>query len=125
MALVPYALQNQLEKLAPSYMEVPSGSKINIQYFESGKAPELYVRLQEVFGLLEAPRINDGKTRLLIHLLSPARRPVQVTQDLMSFWSTTYKEVRKELKIRYPKHAWPEDPFTAVAVKGPIRKKTK
>ncbi|OFY90529.1 MAG: hypothetical protein A3K10_04190 [Bacteroidetes bacterium RIFCSPLOWO2_12_FULL_31_6] len=80
------------------------------------------VRLQEVFGLFETPTINDGRTKILLHLLSPAYRPVQVTQDLKSFWTNTYSEVRKELRVRYKKHSWPEDPFTAIAVKG-VKKK--
>lgn len=73
------------------------------------------VRLQEVFGLTETPRIAGGRVALLVHLLSPAHRPVQVTQDLASFWRTTYFEVRKDLRGRYPKHHWPEDPLTAEA----------
>ena len=121
--LIPYELLSKVDVLAPSYLLVPSGSKIAIDYFESGKDPEISVRLQEIFGLLQTPTVNEGRIHLLIHLLSPARRPVQVTQDLMSFWSTTYQVVRKELKIRYPRHAWPEDPFTAEAVKGPIKKR--
>jgi ATP-dependent helicase HrpB len=82
------------------------------------------VRLQECFGLLETPRVNEGQVKILMQLLSPGFKPVQVTQDLKSFWSTTYHEVKKELKRRYPKHAWPDDPFTAKAVRGVVRRKT-
>jgi ATP-dependent helicase HrpB len=76
------------------------------------------VRLQEMFGLAETPMVNEGRTSVLLHLLSPGFKPVQVTQDLKSFWHTTYYEVRKELRMRYPKHSWPEDPWTAEAVRG-------
>ncbi|HET6991345.1 MAG TPA: ATP-dependent helicase C-terminal domain-containing protein, partial [Bacteroidia bacterium] len=103
-------------------ISVPSGSQIKIQYHPDGSAPVLAVRLQEIFGMLETPAINNGKTKLMIHLLSPAYRPVQVTQDLHSFWKNTYAEVRKELRMRYPKHSWPEDPYTAVAIRGAKRK---
>jgi ATP-dependent helicase HrpB len=80
------------------------------------------VRLQEVFGLTETPTINEGRTKVLMHLLSPGYKPVQITHDLKSFWQTTYHEVRKELRMRYPKHSWPEDPWKAQAVKGVKRR---
>jgi ATP-dependent helicase HrpB len=115
--------QKKLNELAPEKIEVPSGSFISIQYSQQGSPPILAVRLQELFGMMETPMINNGKTKLMIHLLSPAYRPVQVTQDLASFWKNTYQEVRKELKVRYPKHSWPEDPFTAKAVRGVIKKR--
>jgi len=108
--------QQALNKLAPQKIEVPSGSKININYFFNGATPVLSVRLQEVFGLSDTPRINDGKTALVLHLLSPGYKPVQVTSDLKSFWNNLYHEVKKELQRRYPKHAWPDDPWTAPAV---------
>ncbi len=123
-SVLPPDLNQHLDKLAPINLKVPSGSLIPLKYFMDGRAPEIHVRLQEVFGLLETPLINDGRTKVLIHLLSPARRPVQVTQDLKSFWTTTYSEVRKELRIRYPRHSWPEDPWTAEAVRG-VKPKTK
>jgi len=107
-----------LSKLAPTTLEVPSGSDIKLDYKTDGSSPVLSVRLQELFGLTETPKINDGKTKVLIHLLSPGYKPVQVTQDLKSFWQNTYPEVRKELRMRYPKHSWPEDPWTAQAVRG-------
>lgn len=113
---LPWEKQQELDKLAPKKIDVPSGSSIRIQYFADGAAPVLSVRLQEVFGLSETPRVNNNKIGLLMHLLSPGFKPVQVTSDLKSFWDNTYFEVRKELKRRYPKHAWPDDPWTAEAV---------
>ncbi|MFO1377122.1 MAG: ATP-dependent helicase HrpB [Steroidobacteraceae bacterium] len=106
----------RLDGLAPSHIEVPSGSRIAIDYTDPA-APSLAVRLQEVFGLLETPRIGGGRVPLTLTLLSPAQRPVQVTRDLRSFWERGYAEVRRELKGRYPKHYWPDDPFTATATR--------
>ncbi len=120
--LLPYPLQRQLELLAPKTISVPSGSNIRLMYFSDGSAPVLAVRLQEMFGQLVTPTINDGRTPVLLHLLSPAFRPVQVTQDLNSFWRGAYFEVRKDLRIRYPKHSWPEEPLLAQAVRGAKRK---
>ena len=120
--LLPWEKQNMLNKLAPSHISVPSGSSIRLQYFADGKQPELAVRLQEIFGWEETPTVNDGKTKILIHLLSPGYKPVQITQDLKSFWDNAYHEVRKELKSRYPKHSWPEDPWNAEAVRGAKRR---
>jgi len=108
--------QNELNILAPSKLEVPSGSKIPIEYFVNGATPVLSVRLQEVFGLSDTPMLNRGKTKVVLHLLSPGYKPVQVTTDLKSFWNNLYHEVKKELQRRYPKHAWPDDPWTADAV---------
>ena len=110
--------QKSFNKLVPEKIEVPSGSNIKIQYSEHGDNPVLSVRLQEVFGWLETPRINDGSVNLRLHLLSPGFKPVQVTEDLKSFWENTYFEVKKELKRRYPKHSWPEKPLEAAAVRG-------
>lgn len=116
--------QQSLNKLAPAKIEVPSGSKINIQYLVNGAAPILSVRLQEVFGLSDTPVLNDGKNRVVMHLLSPGYKPVQVTSDLNSFWDNLYFEVKKELQRRYPKHSWPDDPWSATAVaKGRSQKK--
>jgi ATP-dependent helicase HrpB len=108
--------QQALNSLAPQKLEVPSGSNISIQYFSNGAVPVLSVRLQEVFGLSDTPIINNGKTKVVMHLLSPGYKPVQVTSDLNSFWNNLYFEVKKELQRRYPKHAWPDDPWTAPAV---------
>jgi ATP-dependent helicase HrpB len=115
--------QQMLGQLAPEKIEVPSGSKIKIEYQEEGLQPRLSVRLQELFGLIDTPRINQGKNALLLEMLSPGFKPVQLTQDLKSFWSNGYFEVRKELKRRYPKHEWPENPLEAEAVRGVKRKR--
>ena len=105
-------LRPRLNELAPTYLTVPSGSRIRLRY-TPGEAPVLAVKLQEVFGLTDTPRIAGGRVAVILHLLSPAQRPIQVTQDLRSFWERTYAEVRKELKGRYPKHPWPDDPWNA------------
>ena len=112
LSMLPYEKQLELDRLAPAKMHVPSGSGIALMYFERGETPVLAVRLQEVFGLPDTPNINAGKTAVVLHLLSPGFKPVQVTSDLRSFWNNTYHEVKKELKRRYPKHAWPEDPWS-------------
>ena len=109
--LLPWPLPQRLDELAPKSLEVPSGSRIRIDY--SQDPPVLAVRLQELFGLAQTPRIAGGRQGVLLHLLSPAQRPVQVTQDLASFWAGTYLEVKKDLKGRYPKHYWPDDPLIA------------
>lgn len=111
-----------IDKLAPNYIQVPSGSKIKIQYFANGTQPVLAVRLQEIFGLTGTPKINDGKIPLLIHLLSPGFKPVQITSDLKSFWENTYFEIKKQLRIKYPKHSWPDNPLIAKPLKGIIKK---
>jgi ATP-dependent helicase HrpB len=110
--LVPWELARKLESAAPTHLEVPSGSRIPIDYANPAE-PTLSVRLQEMFGLTETPRIAGGKVPVTIHLLSPARRPVQVTRDLASFWKNGYRDVKSELKGRYPKHYWPDDPLVA------------
>lgn len=115
-------MQAALDRLAPEKIAVPSGSLIKLQYQQNGAAPILAVRLQEVFGLADTPTVNEGKTSVLLHLLSPGYKPVQVTTDLRSFWDNTYFEVRKELKRRYPKHAWPDDPWQEKAIKGVKRR---
>ncbi|WP_019419430.1 ATP-dependent helicase HrpB [Paenibacillus sp. OSY-SE] len=115
-SMLPWDMRQQLEQEAPTHLAVPSGSRIAIDYSDPER-PVLAVRLQEVFGLKETPRIAMGKVPLTLHLLSPAQRPVQVTQDLASFWQTTYFDVKKDLKGRYPKHYWPDDPHEAVATR--------
>ncbi len=102
----------RLEQLAPTHVTVPSGSRKRLHY-EPGKPPVLAVKLQEMFGLADTPRVADGRVAVMLHLLSPAQRPIQVTQDLRGFWERTYTEVKKELKGRYPKHPWPDDPWSA------------
>jgi ATP-dependent helicase HrpB len=120
-----YAQQRlAVEREAPERIGVPSGSRLAVRY-EIGKPPVLAVRIQEVFGLRDTPRIAGGRVPLLLHLLAPNHRPQQVTDDLASFWANTYQEVRKELRARYPRHAWPEDPWTAVAERGPRRKRAR
>lgn len=109
--LLPWPLPQRLEELAPKALQVPSGSRIGIDYSE--EPPVLAVRMQELFGLADTPRIGGGRQVVKLHLLSPGRKPVQVTQDLASFWRNTYAEVKKELKGRYPKHYWPDDPLIA------------
>ena len=118
-----YEKQQALDTLAPTKLEVPSGSNIKLEYQANGSQPVLAVRLQEVFGLEDTPTVNQGKMQVLMHLLSPGFKPVQVTSDLRSFWSNTYFEVKKELNQRYPKHAWPADPHQAVAIRGAKRRK--
>ncbi len=116
--------QQLLDQLAPSKIEVPTGSKIKLLYRHDALPPILSVRLQEVFGMMDSPTVNNERNRVLMHLLSPGFKPVQITDDLKSFWHNTYFEVKKELKRRYPKHAWPEDPLVALPVKG-VRRKNK
>lgn len=112
-SMLDWNMQQRLNEAAPTHLVVPSGSRIPIDY--SQPEPIVAVRLQEVFGLRTTPTVGDGRVPLTLHLLSPAHRPVQVTRDLTSFWSRGYADVRKELKGRYPKHYWPDDPLTAVA----------
>ncbi|MCG8428419.1 MAG: ATP-dependent helicase HrpB, partial [Chromatiales bacterium] len=112
LSLLSWEQQQALDELAPTHFGVPSGSRKRIDYSDL-KAPVLAVRLQEMFGCVDTPRICKGEVALLIHLLSPAQRPIQVTQDLAGFWARTYESVKKELKGRYPKHYWPDDPLVA------------
>ena len=121
-SILPWELSQKIDKLAPSKMEVPTGSMIKLSYFNDGSKIEMAVRLQEVFGLFETPTVNEGKNKILMHLLSPGYKPVQITQDLNSFWQKTYFEARKELLSRYPKHHWPENPLTAEAIRGPKKR---
>jgi len=116
LLLFSYQEKELLQKEAPSHLTVPSGSKIQINYSEGN--PILAVKLQELFGLAQTPCIAKGRVPLALHLLSPAGRPVQVTTDLKSFWDTTYHEVKRELKGRYPRHPWPESPWEAIASRG-------
>ena len=120
--LLDYAQQQAVERLAPLHITVPTGSHIRVEYRQGAEAPILRVRLQECFGLLDTPRVDDGRRPVLMELLSPGYKPVQLTADLRSFWSGTYFEVRKELRRRYPKHAWPDNPLEAEAVRGVRRK---
>ena len=116
--ILPYDLQQEIDHFAPTHIRVPSGSNIRIDYRLGTEAPVLSVRLQECFGMTSTPTVDAGKRPLLLELLSPGFKPVQLTQDLASFWQGTYFEVRKELKRRYPKHFWPENPLESQAVRG-------
>ena len=111
-SLLDWNQAKRLEENAPTHLTVPSGSHLRLEY-ELGKPPVLAVKLQEMFGCADTPRVGGGKIAVTLHLLSPAKRPIQVTQDLRGFWERTYAEVRKELKGRYPKHPWPDDPKNA------------
>ena len=122
--ILPYEAQLEVDRLAPTHIEVPTGSHIRIDYRSGAEAPVLSVRLQECFGMERTPCVDDGRQPLLMELLSPGFKPVQLTQDLASFWQGTYFEVRKELRRRYPKHYWPENPLEAEAVRGVKRKRT-
>ena len=115
---ISYETQLEINRLAPTHIAVPTGSHIRIEYRHGAEAPVLSVRLQECFGMKRTPCIDDGRQPLLMELLSPGFKPVQLTQDLESFWQATYFEVRKELRRRYPKHYWPENPLEAEAVRG-------
>ncbi len=119
-----YDKQKELNKYAPERIEVPSGSKIKLVYNTNGEIPVLAVRLQEVFGLQKTPTVNQGKIKVLMHLLSPGFKPVQITGDLPNFWKTVYFEVKKELKRKYPKHEWPDNPTEALPIKGVKKKNT-
>ena len=110
-----WPLDRLFEEHAPEAIEVPTGNRIALTY-AIGQAPVLAVRLQEIFGWLDTPRIAGGRVPVLLHLLGPNYRPVQITDDLRSFWSMTYFQVRKDLRVKYPKHSWPEDPLSAVPV---------
>jgi ATP-dependent helicase HrpB len=111
MSRLDYSQQQQLEQLAPTHLVVPTGTRVELDY--SGEQPVLAVRLQEMFGAQETPRIAGGKIQVLVHLLSPKRSPLAVTQDLASFWQNAYKDVRKDMRGQYPKHYWPENPLEA------------
>lgn len=110
-AALPWAVREKLASLAPTHLTVPSGREMRIEYRDDG--PKVAVKLQELFGLAETPRVGPSHTPITFELLAPNGRPVQTTRDLRSFWERTYPEVRKELRGRYPKHPWPEDPWTA------------
>ncbi|MGH8315759.1 MAG: ATP-dependent helicase C-terminal domain-containing protein, partial [Steroidobacterales bacterium] len=114
--LLTWKQREELERFVPTHLVVPSGSRIPIEY-TAADAPAVSVRLQELFGLQTTPAVADGRVPITLKMLSPAGRPVQVTQDLKSFWARGYHDVRKELKGRYPKHYWPDDPLAATATR--------
>jgi ATP-dependent helicase HrpB len=114
--MIPHDLLRRMDRLAPVRIEVPSGADVRIDYETEGD-PVLRVRLQEMFGLARTPAIAEGRSPLRIELLSPAGRPLAVTQSLETFWTNGYPSVRSDMRGRYPKHAWPEDPLNAEPVK--------
>ncbi|MFB7722456.1 ATP-dependent helicase HrpB [Nocardia sp. NPDC056100] len=118
--LLPWPQASRFDELAPERLEVPSGSRIRLDY--SGDTPILAVKVQEIFGWAELPRLAEGRVPILLHLLSPAQRPIAVTADLASFWQNGWPQVRAELRGRYPKHAWPEDPAAMPAHRGTARR---
>jgi ATP-dependent helicase HrpB len=120
-SMLSWQQQKSVEQHAPDRITVSSGSNIRISY-KADHNPTLAVRVQEMFGATETPTICRGQVPLLLHLLSPAQRPIQITSDLKGFWERSYPEIKKELKGRYPKHYWPDDPVLAVATKGVKRK---
>jgi ATP-dependent helicase HrpB len=120
-SLLSYEQQLSVDRIAPTHITVPTGSQIRLEYRQGAEVPVLRVRLQECFGLLDTPRVDEGKRPVLMELLSPGYKPVQLTADLRSFWAGTYFEVRKELRRRYPKHSWPDNPLEADPVRG-VRK---
>ena len=111
-ALVPWDLQRRLDREAPTHLEVPTGSQIPIDY-GAQEGPVLAVRVQELFGLDRHPTIANGRVPLVLHLLSPAHRPIQITRDLPGFWRGSWAAVRRDMRGQYPKHPWPEDPLNA------------
>jgi ATP-dependent helicase HrpB len=115
--------RTELDRLAPTHIEVPSGSRIAIEY-RKGETPVLAVKLQEMFGATKTPAVAGGRANVVLHLLSPARRPLGVTQDLPSFWKNTYPKVRTQMRADYPRHPWPEDPLTASPTRKTVRKKS-
>ncbi len=121
-AQLSYEQQKEVDRIAPSHVTVPTGSRIRIDYRTGSDTPVVSVRLQECFGMTDTPRVDNGTRPLLLELLSPGFKPVQLTSDLRSFWSNAYFEVRKELRRRYPKHYWPDNPLEAQAVRGVKRK---
>jgi ATP-dependent helicase HrpB len=110
--LIPWALKRRLEEEAPTHFEAPTGNRHAIDY-EGAGAPALHIRVQELFGLKTHPAIAGGRLPLTLHLLSPAHRPIQITRDLPGFWSGSWTAVKAEMKGRYPRHAWPDDPASA------------
>jgi ATP-dependent helicase HrpB len=122
-ARLSWAQQKALDRLAPTQVRVPSGSRLVVDY--GNDPPILKVRIQEMFGATQTPTVADGRQPLLLHLLSPAQRPMQVTQDLAQFWAVAYPQIKKELHGRYPRHHWPDDPLTAIPTRHAKRRKSR
>ncbi len=119
--LLPWPAATRLDELAPERLLVPSGSRVRVTY-DGAEPPVVAVKLQETFGWTQTPTLADGRAPVVVHLLSPAGRPVAITADLASFWRQGYPQVRADLRARYPKHPWPEDPLTAVATARTTRR---
>jgi ATP-dependent helicase HrpB len=120
-ALLPWVLRKRLDAEAPTHFTAPSGSSVPIDY-EAEQGPTVSIRVQELFGLARHPSIAGGRVPLVIELLSPAHRPVQVTRDLPGFWHGSYKDVKTEMRGRYPRHPWPDDPLHAPATRRAKRR---
>jgi ATP-dependent helicase HrpB len=123
LALLDWDQRRRLDMLAPTHFEAPTGSRLPIDYSDP-RAPVVAVRLQEMFGRQDTPTVLGGRVALTLHLLSPAQRPVQVTRDLAGFWRSSYFDVRKDMRARYPKHSWPEDPVNAEPTKRTKKRDT-
>ena len=123
-SLLSYEQQQTVDRLAPTHITVPTGSRIRVAYRRGAEAPVVRVRLQECFGMVASPRVDDGRRAVLMELLSPGYKSVQLTSDLRSFWQEAYFQVRAELRRRYPRHAWPDDPLAAEPVRGVKRQKS-
>jgi ATP-dependent helicase HrpB len=121
LEMLDWKRRRQLDALVPSHIKVPTGSQIRVDYSDPA-APMIAVRLQEMFGVAESPRVMGGRVSVTVQLLSPAQRPVQTTSDLAGFWRTSYFDVRKEMRGRYPKHHWPENPLEAEPTRRTRRK---
>jgi ATP-dependent helicase HrpB len=111
-SLLSYEQRRELDRLAPTHVPLPTGTRVRIDYLDEG-GPSASMRMQEVFGLAATPRIGRGTVPVVFKLLSPGKRPLQVTRDLASFWNNAYKDVRKDMRGRYPRHYWPENPLEA------------
>ncbi|MEQ1894787.1 MAG: ATP-dependent helicase C-terminal domain-containing protein, partial [Planctomycetota bacterium] len=122
LAKLTFEQQKALAREAPETLPVPSGSLIRLTY-EPGRAPVLAARIQELFGLAETPRVARGRIGVLLHLLAPNHRPQQITDDLASFWNGAYHTIKAELRRRYPRHAWPDDPWNATPERRPKRRR--
>lgn len=118
-----WQVQQEVDRLAPVSIRLPTGSLRRLQYGSAEEAPVLAARIQQLFGMSETPRVLGGRLPVLLHLLAPNQRPAQVTSDLASFWANTWPEVRRDLRGRYPKHAWPDDPLTAEPEDRPQRRR--
>ena len=123
-AKVGYERLAEIDRLAPAELELSNGNRHPLVY-DAGKPPVLAVRIQEMFGVQETPRIAGGQVPVLLHLLGPNYRPQQVTADLASFWQNGYPEIKKELRRRYPKHAWPDDPLATIATRSGLKRDMK